>query len=262
MNSVAEISDPQGEVSKNTAVAPQNTSYRVKSRSEIESLLKKLHKNHTLLSIRMESRKQTFGSMLLEINPEKKYLVLDELYPRKEIKESLMGKKLIIDTHLDGIEVGFSVNVEAVAERENIEYYKVSYPRSLFHHQRRASFRVDVGVSTSIPIALSTLENVMLQAELRDISLGGLSARISTPMSSGLSTGDEIPTCIIHTPAGKKIVCALEIARLEENEQSQSLRIGARFIHLPASDRNELSRFIAGLERENIKKLKRTGDNI
>jgi c-di-GMP-binding flagellar brake protein YcgR len=72
-----------------------------------------------------------------------------------------------------------------------------------------------------------------------------------------MSVGDEIPTCIIHTPGGKKIVCSMEIVRIDDLTSSQSTRIGARFIHISVSDRHELSRFIANLDRENIKKLKR-----
>ncbi len=112
-----------------------------------------------------------------------------------------------------------------------------------------------------MPLALSTENDVLLHAELRDISLGGVSARINSPTTDALNVGDEIPTCIIHTPEGKKIVSSLEIARIEEGSSSQSLRVGARFIHISATDRQELSRLIAKLDRENVKKLKRLSDN-
>ncbi len=260
MNSVVDISDDKDDSSPGFTMPVQSTSFRVESRAEIESLLKKLNKNHTLLSIRLGNNEKSFGSMLLEINQERNYLVIDELYPRHEIKVPLVNSKLRIDTQLNGIELGFGVEILAIAEQEGVEYYKVSYPSSLFYYQRRASFRVGVGISTSIPVALSTLEDVLLHAELRDISLGGISARINTPMPGNIEVGDEIPTCIIHTPEGKKVVCSLEVSRIETHDTSQSVRVGARFIQLSASDRHELSRFIAKLERENIKKLKRTDE--
>ena len=262
MNSVVDVPDESNNSNTGFQVPVQSTSFRIESPSEIESLLKKLNKNHTLLSIRFKNSSKSFGSMLLEVNRDRNYIVLDELYPRHEIKEPLVGQKLIIDAQLEGIEVGFTVEVLAVAEQEGVEYYKVSNPSSLFYYQRRASFRVGVGISTSIPVALSTINDVLLHAELRDVSLGGISARINTPIAGNVSIGDEIPTCIIHTPENKKIVCSLEIARMETHETSQSVRFGARFIQLSGSDRHELSRFIAKLERDNIKKLKRTDETL
>ena len=90
--------------------------------------------------------------------------------------------------------------------------------------------------------------------------MGGVSARINSPVTETLAIGDEIPACIIHTPDGKKIVSSLEIARIQEGTSSQSLRVGARFIHIAATDRHELSKLIAKLDRENIRKLKRLSD--
>jgi c-di-GMP-binding flagellar brake protein YcgR len=257
MNSVANADDSLANDKTSQHIISHSTSYRVKSRSEITSLLNKLLKNHTLLSIALADSAKIFGSMLLEVNSEKPYLVLDELYPRNELKESLLHKKLSIETQFDGIEIRFTVKVEAVAKKDEVEYYKVSYPAHVFHHQRRSSYRVNVGISDSVPLALSTENDVLLHAELRDISLGGVSARINSPTTETFAVGDEIPTCIIHTPDGKKIVSSLEVSRIEEGNSPQSLRIGARFIHIAAADRHELSKLIAKLDRENIKKLKR-----
>ena len=144
MNNLA-INDPQLANDKTTQhVISHSTSYRVKSKTEISALLGKLEKNHTLLSIIVNGSKKMFGSMILEVNENKRYLVLDELYPRQELNRPLLNTKLSIETQLEGIEIRFTTNVEAIAERDEIEYYKVSFPAYVFHHQRRSSFRVNV----------------------------------------------------------------------------------------------------------------------
>ncbi len=260
MNSVANINNDPANDKTSQHIINHSTSYRVKSRSEIISLLSRLSKHHTLLSITLADSTKIFGSMILEVNDEKRYLVLDELYPRNELKKSLLNNKLSIETQLDGIEIRFNVQVDAIAEKDEIEYYKVSYPAYVYHHQRRASYRVNTSISNPVPIALSTEDDVLLHAELRNISLGGISARINSNNTQILAVGDELPTCIIHTPDGKKIVGALEVSRIEEGTTSQSTRVGARFIHIAAADRHELARLVAKLDRENIKKLKRLPD--
>ena len=256
-NAVANKEKQPGTGDPSQHIISHSTSYRVKSRAEIGSLLGKLSKNHTLLSITLEDSSKVFGSMILEVNQDNSYLVLDELYPRNELKFSLVERKLFIETQVDGIDVRFTVRVDATAVRDGVEYYKVPYPAYVFHHQRRSSFRVSVGVADALPMALSTVDDVLLHAELRDLSLGGVSARINSPTAGGLAVGDEIPTCIIHTPEGKKIVSSLEISRIDAATPTQSVRIGARFTQLSQADRHELSRLIAKLDRENIKKQKR-----
>ncbi len=241
-------------------IISQSNNYRVKSRSEIRSLLGKLSKNHTLLSITIGKSPRTFGSMILEVNNEKGYLVLDELYPRKELKTPLLHAKLAINTHLDGIEIHFQIKVDAISRKDDVEYYRAGLPAYIHHHQRRAYYRVKVGIAEPVPIALSTTDDVLLHADLRDISLGGIGASFSSPTTEALSVGDEIPNCIIHTPDGKEIVSSMEIARVEETSSSKAIRVGARFIHITSADRQELSKLIAKLDRENIKKLKRLRD--
>lgn len=90
MNSNANIARELANDKTSQHVISHTTSYRVSSRSEIVSLLNKLASNHVLLSIIVSDYPKTFGSMILEINQKKKYLVFDELYPRKEIRESLL----------------------------------------------------------------------------------------------------------------------------------------------------------------------------
>jgi c-di-GMP-binding flagellar brake protein YcgR len=257
MNSIANSNISIANDKTGHHIISHSTSYRIKSRTEINSLLGKLLKYHSLLSIRIDDNPRTFGSMILEMHSEKRLLVLDELYPRNELKKSILKNKLSIEAQHEGIEIQFKVQVEAIAEKDEIEYYRVSYPDNVFHFQRRTSYRVNVGISDSVPVALSTENDILLHAELRDISLGGVSARINSPTTEVLAVGDEIPTCIIHMPNGRKIVSSLEIARIDEGTTSQSIRIGARFIHIAAADRQELSKLIARLDRENIKKIKR-----
>lgn len=240
---------------------PRNSaSFLVKSKDEIQTLLSKTCKTHTLLTVVFDGINKEFGSMILEMNTDRNYLVLDELYPRNGINFPLLNEKLLISTQLEGIELSFSGVVEAISEKDGDEYYKVAIPKKLYYRQQRETYRVPISISTPLSAALSTEDDVLIHAELRDISLGGLCARLTTPAGEFLTTGIEIPTCIIQTPEGKKIVSSLEIVRVEETQPLRNQKIGARFISLGKADRYELSRLIAKLDRENIKNIKRQRD--
>ncbi|MFQ5661347.1 MAG: flagellar brake protein [Gammaproteobacteria bacterium] len=260
MNNVVTVEE---EISINDSPAgyiSHNLSYRIKSKDEIHAFLSRLYKNHALLSISIGNSDIIFGSVILEVNREKEYLVLDELYPRNQIRTPLLHQKLSIETQLEGILLQFSGTVDAASEQDGAEYYKIRIPKYVYHHQRRDNYRVPISISKPLRADLATENEVLIHAELRDLSLSGFCARLSLPSSEKLAIGDEIPTCIIQIPDGKKIVGSLEIMRIEETRPLRNTRIGARFSSLNNSDRQELSRVIAKLERENIKTLKRQSD--
>ncbi len=257
MSEAVAIDEKKQNDDKPRSYITHNISHRVTSEDEIRAFLKRLHKSHSLLNISLGEPSFQYGSVILEINHEKDYLVLDELYPKNDISTELIDKTLSIETQLEGILIQFEVTVQAISEKDSSEYYKVEIPKHVYYHQQRENYRVAVSLSNPLPADLATQNDVLIHAELRDISLGGLCARLTSQTGERLRVGDEIPTCIIQIPGGKKIVSSLEIVRVEETEPFKNTRIGARFTNLSHADEQELSRMIAKLERENIKTLKR-----
>lgn len=240
-----------------SVVTDSSTFFRIKSRNEIAGLLNKAYKSHTLLSITVGSSDQIFGSVILEINKDKSYMLLDELYPRKKFHDSLINQKLSVEAQLHGILLNFSCLINEISEEDGSEYYKVNLPDFLYYHQRRENYRVPISITQPLPADLETENDIVIHAELRDLSLGGLSARLTTPQSEELKIGDIIPACTIQLPNNRKIECSVEIVRIDEAKTSRNVKIGAKFTDISNADRQELSRAIAILERLNIKKLKR-----
>jgi len=237
-----------------------NISYRIKSPDEILAYLAKLHTKHLLLTVYIEGSTIVYASVILEINKDQRYLVLDELHPRNNISSTLLDQKLTIETQLEGILLQFPCVIDAISEKNGIEYYKLNFPGFIFYHQRREDYRVPISITKPLPVDLATEDDTTLHAELRDLSLGGFCAKVTSPMANKLNIGDEIPTCIIKVPGGKQIVSSLEIVRKEETRPMKNIRIGARFTQISKADRVELSKVIARLERENIKAIKFNDD--
>ena len=237
-----------------------NTSSRIESKDEIEGFLTRLYEKHLLLAVYINQWPTTYGSVILEINRDHEYFVLDELHPRNSISSSLLDQRLVIETQLDGILLQFPCAINAISEKDGVEYYRINYPGYIYHHQRREDYRVPISITKPLPACLATETDITLHAELRNLSLGGFCAKVTSPMANKLNIGDEIPTCIIKIPGSKQIVGSLEIVRMEETRPMKNVRIGVRFTRLSNTDRMELSKIIASLERENIKAIKFNGD--
>ena len=226
-------------------------------RDEIVSLLNKINSKHSLLTIVLNTAEECFGSTILEINKEENYLVLDELYPIQGHELIKVGTEISLNAHHAGAFVNFTNTIEAIGSNDDAAYYKISIPGEIEYHQRRNTYRVTTSMSEPIPVNLVNEENVLVSAELRDISLGGVCLRLNDSSHVTFKDGDHIPTCLIQVSKDRKILSSLNICHVEKINETGSLRIGAEFGSISKFDQRELEHLIATLDREIIKKIKR-----
>ena len=100
---------------------------------------------------------------------------------------------------------------------------------------------------------LSRPDGRLSTADLRDISLGGLRARLKRGASISVARGSHIAHCAIDLPKHGKIACALEVAHARNSGSRGVVTFGGRFIDLSQEHRSVIQRFVAGLERDTMK---------
>lgn len=232
----------------------------IKDAEEIRALLNKIFKKRSLLTVTIGGNESCYGSTILEINSDEQYLVIDELNPLDGHEQLEEGSKLKINTQQEGALVRFTAEVIAIGGNDDAAYYKIPVPKKIEFHQRRNTYRVYVGINETIPVSLKNEEEVVISAELRDISLGGVSLRVKEVSHAPLQKGDLIPTCVITASNQRKIKASLNICHIERMRETGMLRVGAQFVSMSKFDLRELENFIAAMEREMIKKLKRVND--
>ncbi len=223
----------------------------------INHILKKVYSKHSLLTVTIEPSDECFGSTIIEINNDENYLVIDEFYPEDGHNQIVDGKQLSFNAHLSGAFVHFFGKVDAIGENTRAAYYKIGMPEEIEYYQRRNTYRITTSISDPIPVNLITEDEVLIKAELRDISHGGMCLRVNATSHVSINGGDYIPTCLIQVGNDQKILNSLNICHVEMIKESGSLRIGAEFAAISKIDRRELEHFIAYMERAIIKKIKR-----
>lgn len=244
-------------ISEDNPSLKNDSALLIRNASEIYSLLNKVTKHHALINVSISGKKDIYSSALLEFNKDEAYLVLDELYPEDGNKFLDIGKNLSLQTQYQGAMLQFKTMIEAINKDDDGAYYKIPIPKSVDFRQRRSTHRVFVGIDETVPISLVTEENVMISAELRDISLGGLSIRIDEPAHVSLVEGVDIPICLISASELIKIKTSIILLHVEKAREKGALRIGAAFTSMSNMDRRLLEKFIAELERKMIKRIRR-----
>ena len=235
---------------------------RLTSSDDIFHLLKKIHTKQSLLTITIDSSDECYGSTILEINNDEHYLVIDELYPEEGHNNIENGTTISFNANHAGAFVYFTAIVEAIGENDKAAYYKINMPDEVEYHQRRNTYRITTSISKPIPVNLINEDEILIKAELRDISHGGVCLRINAPSHISIASGDTIPTCLIQIADDRKVMCSLNICHVETMKETGILRIGAEFSDMSKFDRRELEHFIVSLERAIIKNIKRADTRI
>lgn len=222
---------------------------------KIRGLLDRIQANRGLLSIRIPSVAGTFNSMILEIDPENRWIMLDELHPEEGHAKFVAQKKLSVFSEFDGVDIRFDSTLSEVGSQSKIYFYKIHFPESLKYFQKRSAYRVRVLRATEIPVIIMVADGEYSKGSLYNISSGGLGIKFTRSLPKAFERGQVISECEIRFPDGEKFVCALEARHMMSIRNNDHALLGARFIKLNTVQQRTINRFIASLERESRRKL-------
>lgn len=215
---------------------------------QIAALLKKVKDSRTLIQVTLPGRATEYNSALLDIQPEQGYLLLDELTPAEGHQLLTAQCELTATIRLRGVDMRFTGTVQEIGGQAGIAYYRVEFPQRLYYRQRRAAYRVRLGMGLLIPFNIAREDGKPYQGRLDDISLGGLGAELK--QQTPFDPGDLLPGCAIQLPNGDKIDCEIEVRYISKDQQHKKFHLGARFVNLDRTHQHILQRFVAEAERE------------
>ena len=216
-------------------------------------MLKRIVSHRALLTITIPGSNKIYNSAILEINQEQSSLLLDELNPKDGHEQLLKTKKLHAKAMVKGAEISFSTVLQNANIESGISIYQVRFPTAVWHYQRRRDFRVKMERGVHIPVLISMESGKKIQAELVDISKTGIRLFINTYME--VDVGTILTNCLITLPDKSRISSKFEIRFTQYDKKDNRLIIGGKFLDLPRSEQKLLSRTIAGMQRDMIKRL-------
>ncbi|MFN2309366.1 MAG: flagellar brake protein [Gammaproteobacteria bacterium] len=234
--------------------AYQGKTEKVTQAPQIIGLLRRLRDQRTLLSVRVPGHQGVFNSLLLEVDPERNLILLDELNPRAGHEQALAARRLQVHSQSQGIELSFACTVEIGVGQSGIAFYRAALPESIDYLQRRGSYRVRVGMNLAVPVQMPMAETLTLEGELLDLSMGGLGASLEakSPLAQG-----QLLTCIIQLPKADPLQVEIEIRFARADPHKPTQRIGASFRNLLPPQQAQLRRLVTQLEREMLRRKAR-----
>lgn len=215
----------------------------------IAGILKRIHSERALISVRIGKDDTLYNSIILDVEPTKAQFHLDELYPRSGHKKLRNGSQLHIDSRLKGVRVMFSTAISAVQETNGIAMYLLPLPSKIIYRQRRRHHRARIDQEQHMFISLPLPLKNQIRGELVDISASGICSRIKYTDSNRLEEEQAILAATINLPGQNHITCDLEVRSIRHfPEQGYSL-VGSEFIDIPPATQTHVARVVAMLDR-------------
>lgn len=233
----------------------QGKTEKVKHLPQIIGLLRRLRDNRVLLSVRVPGHDGVFNSLLLEVDPERNIILLDELNPRQGHELVAQVGQIRIRCQCHGIELSFACAVQIGQGREGISFYQAALPDSINYLQRRRDYRVRVAFDMSIPVQLPCGSDDRVDGQLFDVSVGGVGFNVH--LDTPLERGQILEHCRIELPQGETIETPLKVRFVRSQAEQKLQRVGAAFMNLLPREEQRIRRFVTHLEREMLRRKAR-----
>lgn len=217
--------------------------------AEVYVLLKRAYATHCLLTVYVGPDKAPFTSAILEVVRDQRYLVLDELTPAAGHARIQAEPRIEVRAIVEGIELRFESRVEQVGEQDGLPFYKVAFPTVVTYAQRRRQHRVAVPLSQGFEVNVVFPDERELRCELRDLSAGGLCARVRSGDIDAKADRGALAMCRLVLPDDRSIVTDIEILHIDAPPRPRVPRIGVRFVDPGPTVARRIAQFCAELER-------------
>lgn len=221
--------------------------------AEIFILLKRAFESRCLLTVFIGSDRTPYTSAILEVVRDGRYLVLDELTPALGHERLQAEPRVEVRALIDGIELRFDTRVTQIGAQDGLPYYKVAFPQEVVYAQRRRQHRVTVPLSQGFEVIVTFADEQELRGELRDLSVGGLCARIRSGEIDPKQDRHALASCRILLPDERTILSDVEILHIDAPARPRVPRIGARFVDPAPAMLRRIEQFCAELDRLHIR---------
>jgi c-di-GMP-binding flagellar brake protein YcgR len=230
---------------------------RITLPAQIAGVLRRLQEAHVLLRITIPGENQAFLSALLEVHPVDGYLLLDELTPAEGNVALLRARRIGVSAQLQGVDISFTTDLMDTGSSAQIAYYRMTMPQAVRYQQRRTSYRARINLARVIPVLLTREDGVVVEGQLYDISVGGIGSRHPVGKAHDIQQGATWEECRIRLDGDHEIRSALEVRFIGEDARSRQMRVGGKFLNLARPQIKIIENFVAALERDWLKKLRR-----
>ncbi len=237
-------------------MAATDDSDAIRNPAQIAGVLKRLCDTRKFINVSTpQSHEQVHTSAVLDVNGDRRMVLLDELMPAPKDIPGLVGQRIAVSAQLGGVDVSFASQVTRISPRNGVNYFIIALPDKLLYQQRREHFRAAATAdATLIPARLYPEGgdgDTVIEGEVTDLSIGGMGVRLppGTALPEEFDSGFIIPLCSVDLPDQKEpLTCEAELRSVRED--THKIQLGLRFNQLDPRAHRMVEKYVVALDRK------------
>lgn len=234
-----------------------SSEYLLRSSVEVAFVLKALAKKHTAVSAYYGATADFATTSILQVDTAAGLLYLD-LGPDQTANQALLSAQHVscVTSH-DKVKVQFDLGRLERVIHEGRGAFRARLPDKLLKLQRRNYYRLSVPYNQTIKCTIPLPDQMPVQVEIMDISIGGIGIIGYTP-DIPLQPGMVYENCSLNLPGFGLVITSLQVRTsfdfmLRSGVHTQ--RAGCRFLDLSPQTESLIQRYILEQERKYRSKL-------
>lgn len=229
------------------ATTPENVDFE--SEALYERILQNLKNQRSPLSIKFGHSNTPYVSMLLDIDVNRRFIIIDEINAPEGHQQMCLGENFAVSGRDNGIFVLFQSKIIDYGTIHGISFYRLPYPKHIEYLQRRMTARLTIPMDIAIHADFLLPGQPYVRTNVVDISLSGLRFTISRNVKSILDSVVKIEHCRLITPFASPQEYTLEIKNCRYELNKQQTIVGCQFVDLDNVGLKFLSSLIARLQQ-------------
>ncbi|MBB1485608.1 flagellar brake protein [Oceanospirillum sediminis] len=228
----------------------------ISRQASIFAILRSLQKHRSPLSIVFRGHDdQVYTSIVLKVDLEEGYFLLDEIAPPSGHKKAMGGAAFSVTANDRGVQVVFSGNqVVGAGTNKGAAIYKIKLPSKLLYKQRRDAFRAHIAMADQVDVHLVSYERSKpLLGSLVDISSSGCKIEfpyLVDPAFEEMEVFDELAFDLPEEHFDTSVLCAAEARHAVYDQGKSMTSCGFRFLSPDGRNQREIDRFVSYIQRE------------
>lgn len=214
-----------------------------------ERILLNLKNHRAPLSIKFGHSPTPYVSMLLDVDANKQFIIVDEINSPEGHQQMCMGDPFAASSRANGVFVLFQSKLIDYGTINDVSFYLLPYPRHIEYLQRRVTPRMAIPADISMFADFLLPGHPYVRTHIEDISLTGLRFSIKRNVKSVLDNFAHIEHCRIITPFFPTHELTLNVRHCRYDLGKQRTVVGCQFINVDNIGLKFLSSLISRLQQ-------------
>lgn len=212
-------------------------------------ILHELKYNRSPLTLMIPGEKQLYATFILDIDPKKQIMVLDELFPQEGNQLAKQGSTVTIKGRHQGVHVNFECAVEGTISKHGLDGLLIHFPTGLEYMQRRDAFRVCPPGKHAYKCHFELEAKERVEASVEDISLTGMRMTIEDNIVAALKPKMTVLDAEIVLPSHETIKTGLKLCHISYNPDDDVTVLGCEFKCSSADSQRQINHCVTDLQR-------------